>query len=119
MMARMIASAMLAQDDGLGGGGMIFMLGAMFLIMYLLVFRPQRKQEKARKAMIAAVKKNDRVLFTKYGGNLGADGSVGYLFNQVGLITFAPGLDEERVMEAALEAGAARLEQPGAVNHHG
>jgi len=47
-----------------------------------------------------------RYAFTKYGGNLGADGSVGYLFNQVGLITFAPGLDEERVMEAALEAGA-------------
>jgi YebC/PmpR family DNA-binding regulatory protein len=47
-----------------------------------------------------------RYAFSKYGGNLGADGSVGYLFNQVGLITFAPGLDEERVMEAALEAGA-------------
>ena len=47
-----------------------------------------------------------RYAFTKYGGNLGADGSVGYLFNQVGLITFGPGLDEERVMEAALEAGA-------------
>ncbi len=69
MMARMIASAMLAQDDGLGGSGMIFMLGAMFLIMYLLVFRPQRKQEKKRKAMIAAVKKNDRVLTS--GGILG------------------------------------------------
>jgi YebC/PmpR family DNA-binding regulatory protein len=47
-----------------------------------------------------------RYAFSKYGGNLGADGSVGYLFNQVGLITFAPGLDEERVMDAALEAGA-------------
>jgi len=47
-----------------------------------------------------------RYAFSRYGGNLGADGSVGYLFNQVGLITFAPGLDEERVMEAALEAGA-------------
>jgi YebC/PmpR family DNA-binding regulatory protein len=47
-----------------------------------------------------------RYAFTKYGGNLGADGSVGYLFNQVGLITFGPGLDEERGMDAALEAGA-------------
>lgn len=47
-----------------------------------------------------------RYAFTRHGGNLGADGSVGYLFNQVGLIAFAPGLDEEKVMEAALEAGA-------------
>jgi len=47
-----------------------------------------------------------RYAFSKYGGNLGADGSVGYLFNQVGLIAFAPGLDEERVLDAALEAGA-------------
>jgi YebC/PmpR family DNA-binding regulatory protein len=47
-----------------------------------------------------------RHAFTKYGGNLGADGSVGYLFNQVGLITFAPGLEEDRVLEAALDAGA-------------
>jgi len=47
-----------------------------------------------------------RYVFSKHGGNLGADGSVGYLFNQVGLIAFAPGLDEERVMEAALDAGA-------------
>jgi YebC/PmpR family DNA-binding regulatory protein len=47
-----------------------------------------------------------RYAFSKHGGNLGADGSVGYLFNQVGLIAFAPGLDEERVLEAALDAGA-------------
>ena len=50
-------------------GGLIFMLGAMFLIMYLLVFRPQRKREKERKAMIAAVGKNDRILTT--GGIIG------------------------------------------------
>jgi YebC/PmpR family DNA-binding regulatory protein len=47
-----------------------------------------------------------RYAFSKHGGNLGADGSVSYLFNQVGLIAFAPGLDEERVLDAALEAGA-------------
>ncbi len=47
-----------------------------------------------------------RYAFSRNGGNLGADGSVGYLFNQVGLITYAPGLDEERVLEAALDAGA-------------
>jgi YebC/PmpR family DNA-binding regulatory protein len=47
-----------------------------------------------------------RYAFSRNGGNLGADGSVGYLFNKVGLITYAPGLDEERVLEAALEAGA-------------
>jgi YebC/PmpR family DNA-binding regulatory protein len=47
-----------------------------------------------------------RYAFSRNGGNLGADGSVGYLFNKVGLLTYAPGLDEEHVLEAALEAGA-------------
>jgi YebC/PmpR family DNA-binding regulatory protein len=47
-----------------------------------------------------------RYAFSRHGGNLGADGSVSYLFNPVGLIAFAPGLDEERVLDAALEAGA-------------
>jgi len=48
-----------------------------------------------------------RHAFTKYGGNLGADGSVGYLFNQVGMLSYPPGTDEDAVMEAAIEAGAA------------
>jgi YebC/PmpR family DNA-binding regulatory protein len=47
-----------------------------------------------------------RHAFTKYGGNLGADGSVSYLFNQVGLLTYAPGTNEDLLMERALEAGA-------------
>jgi YebC/PmpR family DNA-binding regulatory protein len=47
-----------------------------------------------------------RHLFSKYGGNLGADGSVGYLFNQVGVLSYPPSAPEERVLEAALEAGA-------------
>src|SRR5262245_51436759 len=47
-----------------------------------------------------------RHLFTKYGGNLGADGSVGYLFNHVGVLTYPPAAPEDRVLEAALEAGA-------------
>jgi len=47
-----------------------------------------------------------RHIFSKYGGNLGAEGSVAYLFNQVGLLIYPPGTDEERLMEAALEAGA-------------
>jgi YebC/PmpR family DNA-binding regulatory protein len=47
-----------------------------------------------------------RHAFTKFGGNLGADGSVNYLFNQVGQLLFAPASDEEAVMEAAIEAGA-------------
>lgn len=46
-----------------------------------------------------------RHAFTKCGGNLGTDGSVAYLFNQLGQITFAPGVDEERLMELALDAG--------------
>lgn len=47
-----------------------------------------------------------RHAFTKFGGNLGADGSVNYLFNQVGLMMFAAGSDEDAVMEAAIDAGA-------------
>lgn len=47
-----------------------------------------------------------RHAFTKTGGNLGTDGSVAYLFNKKGVIAYAPGQDEDAVMEAALEAGA-------------
>jgi len=49
-----------------------------------------------------------RHAFTKTGGNLGTDGSVSYLFAKKGVISFAPEqkLDEDTVMEAALEAGA-------------
>ena len=47
-----------------------------------------------------------RHAFTKHGGNLGTDGSVGYLFTKRGVLSFAPGADEDRIMEAALEAGA-------------
>ncbi|MEN8174912.1 MAG: YebC/PmpR family DNA-binding transcriptional regulator [Pseudomonadota bacterium] len=47
-----------------------------------------------------------RHAFTKHGGNLGTDGSVAYLFEKKGVISFAPGADEDSIMEAALEAGA-------------
>ncbi len=47
-----------------------------------------------------------RHAFTKRGGNLGTDGSVAYLFEKKGQITFAPESDEERIMEAALDSGA-------------
>ncbi|MEW7976956.1 MAG: YebC/PmpR family DNA-binding transcriptional regulator [Candidatus Sedimenticola endophacoides] len=47
-----------------------------------------------------------RHAFSKAGGNLGTDGSVAYLFSKQGIISFAPGVDEDAVMEAALEAGA-------------
>ena len=47
-----------------------------------------------------------RHAFTKRGGNLGTDGSVAYLFEKKGQITFAPGSDEESIMDSALEAGA-------------
>lgn len=47
-----------------------------------------------------------RHAFTKCGGNLGTEGSVAYLFQKSGQITFAPGVNEERAMELALEAGA-------------
>jgi len=47
-----------------------------------------------------------RHAFSKAGGNLGTDGSVAYLFTRQGIINFAPGADEEQIMEVALEAGA-------------
>jgi YebC/PmpR family DNA-binding regulatory protein len=47
-----------------------------------------------------------RHAFAKNGGNLGSDGSVAFLFKHCGQFIFAPGASEEKVMEAALEAGA-------------
>src|SRR3954463_741589 len=47
-----------------------------------------------------------RHAFTKNGGNLGADGSVAYLFKLCGQFGFAPGTSEDKVLEAGLEAGA-------------
>jgi YebC/PmpR family DNA-binding regulatory protein len=47
-----------------------------------------------------------RHAFTKYGGNMGAEGAVAFLFRHCGQLLFAPGTDEDKLMEAALEAGA-------------
>ncbi|MEK7259649.1 MAG: YebC/PmpR family DNA-binding transcriptional regulator [Pseudomonadota bacterium] len=44
--------------------------------------------------------------FSKFGGNLGTSGSVSYLFEKRGTISFASGSDEDKVLEIALEAGA-------------
>lgn len=47
-----------------------------------------------------------RHAFSKAGGNLGTDGSVAYLFTKAGILSYAAGVDEDRLMDAALEAGA-------------
>jgi len=47
-----------------------------------------------------------RHAFSKFGGNLGTDGSVAFLFKHIGQLVFAPGTDENKLMEAALDAGA-------------
>ena len=47
-----------------------------------------------------------RHAFTKHGGNLGTDGSVSFLFKHCGQMVFAPGTNEDKLMEAAIEAGA-------------
>ncbi|WP_293225930.1 YebC/PmpR family DNA-binding transcriptional regulator [Ottowia sp.] len=47
-----------------------------------------------------------RHAFSKYGGNMGTEGSVAFQFKNVGQIVFAPGVSEDKVMEVALEAGA-------------
>lgn len=47
-----------------------------------------------------------RHAFSKHGGNLGTDGSVAFMFKHCGQFVFAPGVSEDKVMEAALDAGA-------------
>ena len=47
-----------------------------------------------------------RHAFSKAGGNLGTDGSVAYMFTKLGIISYASGVDEDALMEAALESGA-------------
>ncbi|MCI0506664.1 MAG: YebC/PmpR family DNA-binding transcriptional regulator [Gammaproteobacteria bacterium] len=47
-----------------------------------------------------------RHAFSKHGGNLGTNGSVAFLFNKIGMLTYPAGSDEEKILEAALEAGA-------------
>ena len=47
-----------------------------------------------------------RHAFTKYGGNLGTDGSVAFLFKHCGQLVFAPGTSEDKLMEIALDASA-------------
>ncbi|TPG26902.1 YebC/PmpR family DNA-binding transcriptional regulator [Variovorax guangxiensis] len=47
-----------------------------------------------------------RHAFSKYGGNMGTENSVSFQFKHCGQLVFAPGTDEDKVMEVALEAGA-------------
>jgi YebC/PmpR family DNA-binding regulatory protein len=47
-----------------------------------------------------------RHVFSKYGGNMGTEGSVAFQFKHCGQLLFAPGTSEDKLMEAALEAGA-------------
>ncbi|MGQ4660159.1 YebC/PmpR family DNA-binding transcriptional regulator [Lysobacter sp. F6437] len=47
-----------------------------------------------------------RHAFGKFGGNLGTDGSVAFMFNKVGVLSFDAGADEDAITEAAIEAGA-------------
>jgi len=47
-----------------------------------------------------------RHAFSKRGGNLGTDGSVAYLFNRIGQISYGPDVDEDALIDAALESGA-------------
>ena len=47
-----------------------------------------------------------RHAFSKFGGNLGTEGSVAFMFHKTGVLSYAAGADEEKVTEAAIEAGA-------------
>jgi YebC/PmpR family DNA-binding regulatory protein len=52
-----------------------------------------------------------RHVFSKAGGNLGTDGSVAYMFNRIGLLTYPEGSDYDAILDAALEAGAEDVER--------
>ena len=58
-----------------------------------------------------------RHAFSKHGGNMGTEGSVSFQFKHCGQFVFAPGADEDKVMEVALEAGAEDVmtDQDGAI----
>ncbi|MGH8118329.1 MAG: YebC/PmpR family DNA-binding transcriptional regulator [Rhodanobacteraceae bacterium] len=47
-----------------------------------------------------------RHAFAKFGGNLGTDGSVAYLFKRIGVLSYGEGADEEKITDGAIEAGA-------------
>jgi transcriptional/translational regulatory protein YebC/TACO1 len=47
-----------------------------------------------------------RHAFGKFGGNLGTEGSVAFMFHKVGVLSYTAGVDEDKVTEAAIEAGA-------------
>lgn len=47
-----------------------------------------------------------RHAFGKCGGNMGTEGSVAFMFKRLGVLSYAPGADEEKITEAAIEAGA-------------
>lgn len=51
-------------DDGKGAGmeGMLLVFGLIFVVMYFLMIRPQKKQQKRRQAMLSEMAKNDRVV---------------------------------------------------------
>lgn len=53
--------SLLAQE-GQSPLSFVFLMVPIFLLMYLLIIRPQKKQEQKRREMIAAVKKNDRIM---------------------------------------------------------
>lgn len=55
-----------------------------------------------------------RIAFSKGGGNLGAEGAVGWMFHKKGVITVKPGPTEDQVMEKAIEAGAEDVINQGA-----
>ena len=77
----------IVQYEGYGPGGGVLMVEC-------VTADPKRMDTEVRRT------------FHKHGGQLGAGGSVSYLFNTVGLLTYPPGTDEELLMQAALEAGA-------------
>src|SRR5262249_5048257 len=77
----------IVQYEGYGPGGGVLMVEC-------LTADPKRMGAEVRRT------------FLEHGGQLGAYGSVSYLFYTVGLLTYPPGTDEELLMQAALEAGA-------------
>jgi preprotein translocase subunit YajC len=104
---RVALSPLFAQQDGSGGAIIVWML-ALLPAFYFLVLRPNRQQEQKRRAMLEALKKNDKVVTT--GGIYGTVTSVDAAADRVVLRID----DEKGVKVAFARSSVARVIEPGA-----
>jgi preprotein translocase subunit YajC len=105
---RVALSPLFAQQDGSGAAMLPLYVLGFVAIFYFLLLRPQRQQEQKRRAMIDAIKKNDKVVTT--GGIYGTVTSVDAASDRVVLRID----DEKGVKVAFARSSVARVIEPGA-----